>query len=398
MKGLDWTRWPWARGKAVEPPRPEGAMLVASVGSGGVDNVDGRLFLASAPVFAAVTLKSEAVARPPLRLYQGGEGDGKVITEHPVLNMVHDPTANLRAAGLMRQTEASLNIWGEAFWGIEVLPRPSVRWLENWLVQPETKGGEFGGVRYFGEGGYMSYPAERVVFFRSLNPLSRLRGVGPLKAAEVAVTAANNAGDYNKEFFTNGARPDFILTSNEPLTQSVVEDFYKSWDDRHKGSGKAHRPALASLISGVHGLGFNHVDMDFVNSLRWSLEEVARAFGVPKTLLAELERATFSNFIASERIFWRNTVIPRLRYIEEELNEQLLPKAGFDGVRFGFDLSSIEALLDDSVEAARRDSLLLEKGVVTINEVRARRGLAPVAWGNQPFAGSRDGETGEGNE
>ena len=47
----------------------------------------------------------------------------------------------------------------------------------------------------------------------------------------------------------------------------------------------------------------NHKDMDFIGSLRWSLEEVSRVYGVPKPLLSDLERATFANMNAAERIF-----------------------------------------------------------------------------------------------
>ena len=57
--------------------------------------------------------------------------------------------------------------------------------------------------------------------------------------------------------------------------------------------------------------------MDFIQGLRWSLEEVSRVYGVPKPLLSDLERATFSNINAAERIFWRNTMLPEVGFLEE---------------------------------------------------------------------------------
>ena len=87
--------------------------------------------------------------------------------------------------------------------------------------------------------------------------------------------------------------------------------------------------------------------MDFIQTLRWSLEEVARAYGVPKPLLSDLERATFANINAAERIFWRNTIVPQLHLLAEQLNHHLLPQLGYPNLQIHFDLTSIEALQED---------------------------------------------------
>ena len=94
-------------------------------------------------------------------------------------------------------------------------------------------------------------------------------------------------------------------------------------------------------------LGLTHREMDFIQGLRWSLEEVSRAFGVPKPLLSDLERATFANINAAERIFWRNTMVTEMRFLEEQLTRQLLPKLGYPELQLEFDLTAIEAMQED---------------------------------------------------
>lgn len=141
--------------------------------------------------------------------------------------------------------------------------------------------------------------------------------------------------------------------------------------------------------------------MDFIQGLRWSLEEVSRAFGVPKPLLSDLERATLANINAAERIFWRNTMVTEMRFLEEQLTRQLLPKLGYPDLLLEFDLTAIEAMQEDENARVGRDVQLLDRGVLTINEVRRQRNLPDVPWGDtwaKAPAASRHGTTSDVQE
>ena len=111
-------------------------------------------------------------------------------------------------------------------------------------------------------------------------------------------------------------------------------------------------------FSVLNPLGFSHRDMDFIQGLRWSLEEVSRAYGVPKPLLSDLERATFSNINTAERIFWRNTMVPEIQFMEEQLTRMLLPKLGYQDLEVEFDLTGIEVLREDENSRVSREAQL----------------------------------------
>jgi HK97 family phage portal protein len=187
---------------------------------------------------------------------------------------------------------------------------------------------------------------------------------------------------FNRNFFRNSVQPDFVLLTNENLTDAEVEDFYHRWEARYQGPGNAHRPAIANFIRDIKTMGFSQREMDFIQGLRWSLEEVSRAYGVPKPLLSDFERATFSNINAAERMFWRNTIVPELKFFEEQLTRMLLPRLGYPDLGLEFDLSVIEALQEDENQRVSREAQLLDRGVLTINEVRRQRGLPDVPWGD----------------
>ena len=92
-------------------------------------------------------------------------------------------------------------------------------------------------------------------------------------------------------------------------------------------------------------LGSNQNEMEFIGALEWSVEEVSRAFGVPKVFLSEYEDATLSNIRAMEQFLWRNTVIPELRMLEDGFNRGLVGGFEFGGetLEIKFDLTDIEA-------------------------------------------------------
>jgi len=39
----------------------------------------------------------------------------------------------------------------------------------------------------------------------------------------------------------------------------------------------------------------------------------------------DLQEPTFTNTNAAERLFWRNTMVPEMAFLEEQLTEKLIP-------------------------------------------------------------------------
>ena len=66
------------------------------------------------------------------------------------------------------------------------------------------------------------------------------------------------------------------------------------------------------------------------------------------------------------------------------ITQKLLPLLGYPNLRLEFDLSSVEALREDQTARVDRDVKLLDRGVLTINEVRRRHNLPDVPWGDGP--------------
>ena len=357
---------------------------------GGWANPDyGAYYAASVSVYAAIKLRADAVSRPPAHLYhRNPEGRRPVAPEHTARQLLERVNPWCTPGDLWRATEIYLNLWGQAFWALE---RDEAGRREIWPLRPDRvsilpdRRDYIRGFVYRGRAGQpVAYAADEVVWLRYFNPLEEFAGLSPLAPARLSVDMGGDGLRFNRNFLRNSAQPDFVLLTDAQLTDGEIEDFYNRWEARYRGTQNARRPAIANFIKDIRTLGLSHRDMDFIRGLRWSLEEVSRAYGVPKPLLADLERATLNNINAAERLFWRNTVIPELRFLEEQLNRQLLPRLGYPELELEFDLSVIEALREDENSRVSREMQLLDRGVVTINELRRQRNLPPVPWGDGP--------------
>ena len=347
----------------------------------------GAYYASSVSVYSAIKLRAEAISRPPARLFRPNSQGSKTPVEetHPAQQLLNRINHWYTRGDLWRATEIYLNLWGSAFWALD---RDEDGRREIWPLRPDRmsilpdRKRHIRGFVYQGQNGPVPYTPEEVIWMRYFNPLEEYAGLSPLAPARLSVDMGNDGLRFNRNFLRNSAQPNFLLLTNDDMTDAEVEDFYNRWEARYQGPGNAHRPAIANFIRDIKTLGLSHKDMDFIGSLRWSLEEVSRAFGVPKPLLSDLERATFANVNAAERIFWRNTIVPELRFLEEQLSRMLMPRLGYPDLTLEFDLTAIEALQEDENRRVQREVQLLDRGVLTINEVRRQRNLPDVAWGD----------------
>ena len=363
---------------------------IFGAGGGWANPEYGAYYATSVSVYAAVKLRADAISRPPTRVYRRGPDGTKlpVGANHPVQQLLDRVNPWYTRGDLWQATEIYLNLWGQAFWALE---RDEQGRREIWPLRPDRmtvlpdRRNYIRGFVYRGSGGTpVAYTPDEVVWLRYFNPLEEYAGLSPLAPARLSVDMGSDGLRFNRNFLRNSAQPDFVLLTDAQLTDTEIEEFYSRWEARYRGPQNARRPAIANFVKDIRTLGLSHRDMDFIRGLRWSLEEVSRAYGVPKPLLSDLERATFANINAAERIFWRNTIVPEIRFLEEHLNRMLLPRLGYPDLELEFDLTAIEAMQEDENSRVNRQMQLLDRGVLTINEVRRQRNLPDVPWGNGP--------------
>ena len=395
-------RLPWGRTSGPSPASPrtkaggpavadvDGLSLFTGVDGGWNRTEYGEYYATSTPVYSAIRIRADALTRPPVVVYRRTQTESGVQRlpvgpDHPAQQLLERVNRWYTRADLWRATEIYLNLWGSAYW---MLDRDADGNRELWPLRPDRvsivpdRDEYIRGFVYHGRSRMIALTPDEVVWFRYFNPLEEYAGMSPVAPARMAVDMGRDGLRFNRNFLRNSAQPDFVMLTNEYMNDSEVDDFYRRWESRYRGPANARRPAVASFVRDIKTLGLSHREMDFIQGLRWSLEEVSRAFGVPRPLLSDLERATFSNVNAAERFFWRNTMVPEMTFLAGQITRKLFPLLGYDNLEMEFDLSTIEALAEDENARAAREAQLLDRGVLTINEVRRSRNLPDVPWGD----------------
>ena len=346
----------------------------------------GDYYAVSAPVHAAVRVLAEAVSRPKLEVWTRKTPDAhfeRASAEHPMQKLIDRPNRFWSRGELWRSVESRLALWGTAF--IAISRDENGTPVEMWPIRSDQMrvlvSDDDRLVRGFihdNNANRTAYLPEEIIWFRRFNPVKPLAGMSSVAPARAAIDMGAEALRFNRRFFMRSASPaDIVLKSDQPINKTQIEEIYASWDERMMQPHYTHRPMVIGPGFELTRVGMTHRDMEFVAALEWSVEEVARAFGVPKVFLSEFEDATLANVRTMEQFLWRNTVIPELRMLEDGLNLHLAPHfAQFQGqIEARFNLDAVEAVQESATDRANRIASLVTTGIITIDEARTELGL-----------------------
>ena len=310
----------------------------------------------------------------------GGEFVG---VEHPLQRLLDSPNPFWSRSDLWRATETYLSLWGSAFWGLERNEQGGIG--EIWPLRPDKMRvipdmeRYIKGFVYMGAGSELvPYLPEDVVWMRYFNPLDEYAGLSPIAPLRQSADMGMDALRANRKLLQNDSTPGLIIEMEGFPTDAEVREFYARWESRFQGVDKTRRPALLSPGMRASNLGFSPRDMEYIESLRWSLEDVTRVFGVPKVMIGDLENTTFSNFSTARRLFWEDTIAGQLAFYKEALQQHLLPHFGDDSLTVEFDLSGVEALKENEENKAKRRRIYVQAGIMTVDEVRREMNLPPM--------------------
>ena len=363
----------------------------------------GRYIATSAPVHACVNLRARNLARLRLRLYKrASNGDRVEVTSGRLYDLLGSVNPHWTFRRLIRMTELSLCLHGQAFWVLEngqagrtarQAPPREIWWADpsKMRVIPDTTTWISGFEYDDGVSGKVPFPAEDVIWFRLDNPVDQYAGLSPLAAARLAVDTAAGAMRSNRQIFDNGLQLAGIVgpaDKTQSLTREQAEGLSQMLERRFKGADKAHRMAVLTQPVSFTSLALTPKDAEFLGLMKWQLREVATVYGVPPELIGDHEHATYSNVEQAAKALWTDTLIPQATMLADEITEQLVKLFPNEADEAEFDLSDIETLQEDRTEIIDQAAKLVGIGV-PLNRVLqeiAPRFLPPdgtgYAWGD----------------
>ena len=147
-------------------------------------------------------------------------------------------------------------------------------------------------------------------------------------------------------------------------------------ENQFQGSANAGRPLLLDGGLDWKSMALTPKDMDFMEAKNGAAREIALAFGVPPMLLGIPGDNTYANYQEANRALWRQTVLPLIGRVGQDLAHWLSPAFGAVRLRLEPDLDRIEALGDERETLWRRVSAA---SFLTEDEKRMAVGYGPRA-------------------
>lgn len=320
---------PWRKTETRAEPDPSWAALVnqGAVASSG-QYVDAKSAESISTVFAAVNLIAGTVASLPLHVYQRlPNGDRERASKHPLSILLGAmPNGTQTAFELREMLTAQCLLTGNAFAEIrwnragEVTELLPINPRDVTVVKLAN-----GRHRYdvSVDGRVRSLLAEEVLHLRDRSE-DGLVGRSRVQVAREMLGGALALQAHGNKSFANGARLSGVLQTPHQMTDTAIARLATSWRDQFTGSDNAGKTAILENGLEFTPLSMSNEDAQFLQSRKFSVEEVSRLFNIPPILLGDMTHSNFSNSVEMMRHFVTVTLRPWLTRWEQAWERALL--------------------------------------------------------------------------
>jgi len=294
--------------------------------SGATVNTTTALY--STVVYACVRILAESVAALPLHTYRRLPGGGKErAAKHPAYQLLHlSPNPEVTSLEWREAMMGHLGIRGNAYSEIEWSNSgyPKGLWaLPPERVNPQRVNGEIVYDITMPSGEGVRLPAYRVLHLRGFS-YNGIIGYSPIYMAREAIGLALATEEYGARFFSNDSQPGGVLEHPNQLKEEARANIKKSWKEMHEGLDKSHRFALLEEGMKWKQTSIPPDEAQFLESRKFQVAELCRIWRIPPHMVADLEKATFSNIEEQSLEFVVHTLMPWLVRWEMRMNLSLL--------------------------------------------------------------------------
>lgn len=217
-----------------------------------------------------------------------------------------------------------------------------------------------------------------------------VRGLSPIEAARQGIGLGLIAEEFGARFFGQGTTLSYGVEIPGPVTDDQRETLRANLKKRHSGTARAHDVAvLHSGAKFVTGLGVTNEQAQFLELRKFTVEDIARWYGVPPHMVGSQEPGASSyNSVEQRSLEFREyAVLPLVRRIEDpyqrlvEVPNRLRGANASASFRFNIDAIA-RADIKTRFEAYGAG---VTAGILKPDEARALENLAPVPGGNVTY-------------
>ena len=320
--------------------------------------------------------------------------------DHPLVSLLRNVNPHMNHFDLMELCESHQGLAGDAFW--LPLMGPNGWPVEIWPLAPNyvevvpdqqafISGYRYGRDSREREKPEALYPSSQIIHFKRPNPTGDpYRGFSDLQKCIEDANLSVQFTQFASAMIENGMHPATLILAPK-ATKEQAREIERTLNAKHQGAQKAGKAAVlyGSLIEDIKPLNLSEGEVKFLQSDEKVREVIAAAHDMPVELLT-LRPGGLGDGGEAMPQWMKFGVLPRLKRIEDKLNERLCPmfngKGGMADLFLVFD-SPVE---EDEKGDEDRAVNLFKGGLITKNEARIRINMPAVEGGDEFGAQASD--------
>lgn len=340
-------------------------------------------------VYSCVQAYAQTVAQIPLRHLQNKpKGGYEQITNSDLARLLKKPNSYQTSSDFLLNEVSSLFYNGNSYAYVlrDIEGRPdSLHLISPGLCQPMVEP-ETGAIFYsatlhdvVGGETKVMIPQRDLLHIRLFCPSHPLIGETPIAAAAAAILVNDSIGNKQAAFFNNMSRPSGLITTDEKLNEKTLNELRSRWEEMSTGINTGKVPILSWGLK-WQPLSLSDKDAQTVDSMKMSVEDIARVFRVPMPIIGSTDNTTYNN-VHNLLQFWKSSGLGFvLNHIENAMGD-FFGAADNESVDFDMD-ALLRADLLTRVDALTRG---ITGGLYAPNEARNKEGLEDVEGGEKPL-------------
>lgn len=222
----------------------------------------------------------------------------------------------------------------------------------------------------------MVAPASEIIHDRCVTLWHPLVGVSPLYACALAATQGNRIQSNSAKFFENMSRPSGLLTAPGTINEVTAARVKADWEQNFSGLNIGRLAVMGDGLK-YEPMTIPAEQAQLIDQLKWTVEDVARAFCMPLYKIGAGAMPTNNNVEALNQQYYSDCLQIHIEAIEQCLLEGLSLPSGYE---VQFDLDGLIRMDNRAkVEMLAKE---VESGITAPNEARLSLNRPPKAGGD----------------
>ncbi|HBG49452.1 MAG TPA: phage portal protein [Cyanobacteria bacterium UBA9971] len=293
------------------------------------------------------------------------------VLDHPFLDLKKNVNNFMNNFDLMQMTQLYQELTGNTFWHIleDRMGIPKEIWIippQNCKVVPDSKS-FISGYQYQKGTQSIDLKEKAVIHFKMPNPKSVYYGFPPFSSITEEYSLNHSINEYEEAMFKNQGTLSGTFETDSELGDHEFERLKAEIKQAFTGPKNAGKMPLLDSGLKFKPVGTSPKEMSYLGGREKIRELILNAFG--QALGMYSKEANRANVDAAIYQYMSFTIQPRLRRIEEKLNEKLIWR--YDEKLF---LAYDNCVPDSREELLNERIKHVQTGIESINEVRTGLG------------------------